>query len=123
VRAKQQRFRMAGVDPDEACRKVAPILMHGDAAFAGQGVLAETLNFHDLDGFSVGGTVHVIVNNRIGFTTEPHALWSGASPPTWPSGLPIPIFHVNGEDPEAVVRVARIAMEYRYRFGSTWSST
>ncbi|HEX6201066.1 MAG TPA: 2-oxoglutarate dehydrogenase E1 component [Thermoanaerobaculia bacterium] len=118
VWAKQQRHRVAGAGGVEACRKVAAILMHGDAAFAGQGVLAETLNFHDLDGFSVGGLVHVIVNNWIGFTTEPHALWSWRFTTDVAKRLPVPIFHVNGEDPEAVVRVARIAMDYRYRFGS-----
>jgi 2-oxoglutarate dehydrogenase E1 component len=117
VWAKQRRFAVEQ-GTGEAWRKVAPVLMHGDAAFAGQGVLAETLNFHDLDGYSVGGMIHVIVNNWIGFTTEPHALWSWRYTTEVAKRLPIPIFHVNGEDPEAVVRAARIAIDYRYRFGS-----
>jgi 2-oxoglutarate dehydrogenase E1 component len=120
VWAKQQRYRVeGGCEPGApACRKVAPILMHGDAAFAGQGIVAETLNFAELDGFSVGGMVHVVVDNWIGFTTEPHALWSWRFTTDVAKRLPIPIFHVNGEDPEAVVRVARIAMDYRYAFDS-----
>ncbi|HEX2163818.1 MAG TPA: 2-oxoglutarate dehydrogenase E1 component [Thermoanaerobaculia bacterium] len=114
VRAKQQRLRLAGAPAEE---RVVPILLHGDAAFAGQGILAETLNLASLDGFSVGGTLHVVVNNRIGFTTEPHALHSGAFATDVARRLPIPIFHLNGEDLRAVVRVARLAVEYRHRFG------
>ncbi|HUO85776.1 MAG TPA: 2-oxoglutarate dehydrogenase E1 component [Thermoanaerobaculia bacterium] len=114
VRAKQQRLRLAG-EPGE--RQVVPIFLHGDAAFAGQGILAETLNLANLDGFSVGGTVHVVVNNRIGFTTEPEALHSGAFATDVARRLPVPIFHVNGEDLRAVVRVARLAIDYRSRFG------
>ncbi|MFP3938814.1 MAG: 2-oxoglutarate dehydrogenase E1 component [Thermoanaerobaculia bacterium] len=116
VWAKQQRYRVEG-DP-EGWRRVAPVLMHGDAAFAGQGILAETLNLAALPGFSVGGMVHVVVNNLIGFTTEPEALWSWRFTTDVAKRLPVPIFHVNGEDPEAVVRVARIAMDYRYAFAS-----
>jgi 2-oxoglutarate dehydrogenase E1 component len=116
VWAKQRRFALAGAD--DPTRKAVPIIMHGDAAFAGQGVLAETLNFAHLDGFTVGGTIHVIVNNWIGFTTEPHALWSWRFATDVAKRLPVPIFHVNGEDPDAVVRVARIAMDYRFHFGS-----
>jgi 2-oxoglutarate dehydrogenase E1 component len=114
VRAKQRRLSLAGEPGEEL---VVPILLHGDAAFAGQGILAETLNLAALDGFAVGGTVHVVVNNRIGFTTEPAALHSGAFATDVARRLPIPIFHVNGEDLRAVVRVARLAMEYRFRFG------
>jgi len=118
VWAKQQRLRVETADETSGWRRVVPILMHGDAAFAGQGVLAETLNFADLAGYSVGGMVHVVVNNLIGFTAEPEALWSWRFTTEVAKRLPIPIFHVNGEDPEAVVRVARIAVDYRYEFGS-----
>ena len=114
VRAKQRRLDLAGEPGSEL---VVPILLHGDAAFAGQGILAETLNLASLGGFSVGGTVHVVVNNRIGFTTEPEALHSGAFATDVARRLPVPIFHVNGEDLRQVVRVARLAVEYRYRFG------
>ncbi|HEX3555467.1 MAG TPA: 2-oxoglutarate dehydrogenase E1 component [Thermoanaerobaculia bacterium] len=113
VRAKQVRLG------DERNHDVVfPIVLHGDAAFAGQGVLAETLNMADLHGYRVGGTVHVIVNNLIGFTTEPKALHSSRFASDVARRLPIPIFHVNGEDPDAVARVARIAVDYRYAFKS-----
>ncbi|UCF37696.1 MAG: 2-oxoglutarate dehydrogenase E1 component [Acidobacteriota bacterium] len=97
---------------------VLPILMHGDAAFAGQGILAEVLNLCSLEGFSVGGTVHVIVNNLIGFTASPHELHSSRFASDVAKRVPIPIIHVNGEDPDAVVRAAHLAIEYRYTFGS-----
>ncbi|MBV8200932.1 MAG: 2-oxoglutarate dehydrogenase E1 component [Acidobacteria bacterium] len=112
VRAKQTRL------DDRDFTKVMPIVLHGDAAFAGQGILAETLNLADLDGYRVGGTVHVIVNNLIGFTTEPRALHSSRFASDVAKRLPIPIFHVNGEDPDAVVRVAALAVDYRYAFHS-----
>ncbi len=112
VRAKQARLGDAGGE------RVVPIVMHGDAAFAGQGIVAETLNLADIAGFSVGGTVHVVVNNLIGFTTEPAALHSGRYAADVAKRLPIPIFHVNGEDPDAVLRAGRLAMEYRYAFHS-----
>ena len=111
VRAKQTRHKGESVQ-----RKVVPIVIHGDAAFAGQGLLAETLNFADLPGFRVGGTIHVIVNNLIGFTTEPYALHSSRFASDVAKRLPIPIFHVNAEDPEAVVRVAAMAAEFRDAF-------
>ena len=98
--------------------KVVPIVMHGDAAFAGQGITAETLNIAELDGFRVGGTLHVVVNNLIGFTTEPHALHSSRFSTAVARRLEVPILHVNGEDPDAVVRAARIAVDYRYAFAS-----
>ncbi len=116
VWAKQQRIRIER--GEDGTQKVLPIVMHGDAAFAGQGILAETLNFAHLDGYSVGGTVHIVVNNLIGFTTEPKALWSWRYSTDVAKRLPVPIFHVNGEDPEQVVRVAKIAVDYRYAFGS-----
>jgi 2-oxoglutarate dehydrogenase E1 component len=112
VRAKQTRLG----DSDWA--QVMPVVLHGDAAFAGQGILAETLNLADLPGFQVGGTVHVIVNNLIGFTTEPRCLHSGRFASDVAKRLPIPIFHVNGDDPDAVVRVAALAVDYRYAFHS-----
>ncbi|HEV7515344.1 MAG TPA: thiamine pyrophosphate-dependent enzyme, partial [Thermoanaerobaculia bacterium] len=111
ARAKQVR---AG---DEPGRKVVPILLHGDAAFAGQGVLAETLNLSALPGFDVGGTIHVLVNNLIGFTAEPKALQSSRFASDVARRLPVPIFHVNGEDAAAVLRVAALALDYRYAFG------
>ena len=112
ARAKQTRLG------EEGQRRVLPILLHGDAAFAGQGTAAETLNLATLRGFSVGGTVHVIVNNLIGFTANPEDLYASRFASDVAKRLPIPIFHVNAEDPEAVVRVARLAVEYRYAFSS-----
>ncbi|MBI4467377.1 MAG: 2-oxoglutarate dehydrogenase E1 component [Acidobacteria bacterium] len=112
VRAKQTRLGENGPG------RVLPVLLHGDAAFAGQGVAAEALNLAGVEGFSVGGTVHVIVNNLIGFTTGPKELHSSRFAADVAKRLPIPIFHVNAEDPEAVVRVGRLVVEYRYAFGS-----
>ncbi|HEX4960277.1 MAG TPA: 2-oxoglutarate dehydrogenase E1 component [Thermoanaerobaculia bacterium] len=113
VRAKQVRL-----GDEKKHEAVFPIVLHGDAAFAGQGVLAETLNLADLHGYRVGGTVHVIVNNLIGFTTEPKALQSSRFASDVAKRLPIPVFHVNGEDPDAVARVAQMAIDYRYAFKS-----
>ena len=90
--------------------------MHGDAAFAGQGLVAESLELSELTGFSTGGTIHLIVNNQIGFTTAPSAARSSPYPSDVAKGVQAPIFHVNGDDPEAVVEVARIAAEYRREF-------
>jgi len=112
VRGKQTRLGQEGP------RRVLPILLHGDAALAGQGTAAETLNLATLRGFSVGGTVHVVVNNLVGFTANPEDLYASRFASDVAKRLPIPIFHVNGEDPEAVVRVARLAVEYRYAFSS-----
>jgi 2-oxoglutarate dehydrogenase E1 component len=112
VRAKQRRLG------DTERDQVVPIVLHGDAAFAGQGITAETLNFATVPGYDVGGTVHVIVNNLIGFTTEPRSLHSSRFASDAARRLPIPIFHVNGEDPDAVSRVAQMAMDYRYTFHS-----
>jgi len=92
--------------------------MHGDAAFAGQGILAETLNMAGVEGFTVGGAVHIIVNNLLGFTTIPRDLHSSRFSSDLAKRLPIPIFHVNAEDPEAVARVGRMALEYRNTFGT-----
>jgi 2-oxoglutarate dehydrogenase E1 component len=98
--------------------EVVPIIMHGDAAFAGQGIWAETLNFSGLKGFSVSGAVHIIVNNLIGFTTTPGELHTSRFASDLAKRQAVPILHVNSEDPEAVLRVARLAMEFRYQFGS-----
>ncbi|MGH9591354.1 MAG: 2-oxoglutarate dehydrogenase E1 component, partial [Terracidiphilus sp.] len=112
TRAKQERFAGCGQD----C--VMPVLIHGDAAFAGQGISAEALNLASVDGFSVGGSVHVIVNNLIGFTAGPAESNSSRYASDVAKRLPAPIFHVNGEDVDAVIRVARLAAEYRYAFHS-----
>ena len=99
-------------------RKYLPLLVHGDAAFAGQGIVAETLNFADLPGYTVGGTVHIIANNLIGFTTVPRESHSSRFAAQLARRQSIPIFHVNGEDVDAVIRIGRIALEYRYTFGT-----
>jgi 2-oxoglutarate dehydrogenase E1 component len=112
ARAKQMRYGENGR------RQVIPVVMHGDTAFAGQGVWAETLNMSGVEGFTVGGSVHIIVNNLIGFTTVPREAHSSRFSSDLSKRLPIPIFHVNAEDPDAVVRVGRMAIEYRYAFGS-----
>ena len=95
---------------------VLPVLLHGDAAFAGQGVVAEVLNLSDIKGYRVGGTIHVIVNNQLGFTTPPTAARSSEYSTDVAKMVQAPIFHVNGDDPEAVVRVARLAFAYRQAF-------
>lgn len=100
-------------------QQVIAITMHGDAAFAGQGIAAETLNMSSLAPYTVGGSVHILVNNLIGFTTTPQESHSSRFASDLAKRLPIPIFHVNAEDPEAVVRMGRMALEYRYAFGES----
>jgi 2-oxoglutarate dehydrogenase E1 component/2-oxoglutarate decarboxylase len=95
---------------------VLPVLLHGDAAFAGQGVVAETFNLSEVPGYEVGGTVHVVVNNQLGFTTAPELGRSSVYPTDVAKMVQAPIFHVNGDDPEAAVRVMRLAFEFRNRF-------
>jgi 2-oxoglutarate dehydrogenase E1 component len=115
ARAKQIRAALT-VGEDSAHDQVLPITMHGDAAFAGQGILAECLVLGALPGFDVGGTIHILVNNLLGFTALPGESNASRFASDIAKRLPIPIFHVNAEDPDAVVRVARIAAEYRHRF-------
>ncbi len=112
TRAKQERIGKGGKEA------ILPMIIHGDAAFAGQGILAETLNMATLHGYNVGGTIHVIVNNLLGFTALPEESNSSRFSTDIAKRLPIPIFHVNAEDPDAVVRVAAIAAEYRHHFHS-----
>ena len=111
VRAKQDK-----INKGESGFTVLPLLMHGDSAFAGQGVVAETLNLSQLRGYRTGGTVHVVVNNQVGFTTSPAAARSSLYCTDVARMVSAPIFHVNGDDPEACVRVARLAVEYRQAF-------
>ena len=112
VRAKQQQRN------DTERTEVLGILLHGDAAFAGQGVVGETFAFSALRGYRTGGTIHIIVNNQIGFTTSPHYSRSSPYPTDVAKMVMAPIFHVNGDDPEAVVHAARIATEFRQAFGT-----
>jgi 2-oxoglutarate dehydrogenase E1 component len=93
-----------------------PIVIHGDAAFAGQGIWAETMNLGSIDGYSVGGGIHIVVNNLIGFTAEPEETNSTRFSTDLAKRLPVPIFHVNAEDPAAVMRIATLAADYRYQF-------
>ncbi len=112
ARARQERIGENGR------REILPLIIHGDAAFAGQGIWAETLNLASIDGYNVGGTVQVVVNNLLGFTATPEESNSSRFATDLAKRLPIPIFHVNAEDPEAVVRVAEIAANYRQTFAS-----
>jgi 2-oxoglutarate dehydrogenase E1 component len=110
VRAKQDRLNIKDLF------SVLPILLHGDASFAGQGINFETLQLSQLRGYRTGGTVHIVVNNQVGFTTAPHASRSSRYSTDVAKTIEAPVFHVNGDDPEACVRVARLAFEYRQVF-------
>jgi 2-oxoglutarate dehydrogenase E1 component len=112
VRAKQDQHG----DPPDQRISVMPLLMHGDAAFAGQGVVAECFGLSDLKGYRTGGSVHFIVNNQIGFTTYPRYSRSSPYPSDLAKMIDAPIFHVNGDDPEAVVFAAKVATEFRQKF-------
>lgn len=110
VRAKQ------AIEKDKLGVKYMPILIHGDAAFAGQGVVAETLNLMNIEGYTTGGTFHIVINNQIGFTTLPNESRSTLYATDLAKGFQIPIFHVNGDDPEAALRVVKLCLEYRQKF-------
>ncbi|HEX4004946.1 MAG TPA: 2-oxoglutarate dehydrogenase E1 component [Acidobacteriaceae bacterium] len=112
ARARQDRMGADGAE------RVLPIVIHGDAAFAGQGIWAETMNLAGVDGYSVGGGIHIVVNNLIGFTAEPEESNSTRFSTDLAKRLAVPIFHVNAEDPAAVVRIAALAADYRYEFHS-----
>ena len=119
VRAKQDLLRDAtgtDVPKDNVTDTIIPVLIHGDAAFAGQGVVAETLNCSQLQGYHTGGTIHLVINNQIGFTTGPSEARSSTYATDVARLIEAPIFHVNGDDPEACVRVARLALDYRQVF-------
>ena len=113
-RARAWQIRMG--DPGK--QQVLPIILHGDAAFAGQGITAESLNMASLAGYNIGGTMHIITNNLLGFTANPDESNSTRFATDLAKRLPIPIFHVNGEDPDTAMRIAAIAAEYRQRFHS-----
>ena len=113
-RARARQTRLG----DEGPKQILPMLLHGDAAFAGQGVTAETLNFACINGYSVGGTIQVITNNLLGFTANPDESNSSRFASDLAKRLPIPIFHVNAEDLDAVIRIAEIAALYRQKFAS-----
>src|SRR5690606_5056045 len=114
TRAKQSNRRVRELERDE--NLVVPILIHGDAAFSGQGVVAETLNLAKLRGYRTGGTLHIIANNQVGFTTDPRDARSTDYASDVARGFDIPVFHVNADDAEACLAVVRLAMAFREKF-------
>jgi 2-oxoglutarate decarboxylase len=116
ARAKQDAWELAGAKREEVIDRALPVLLHGDAAFAGQGIVMETLQLADLHGYRTGGTIHIIINNQIGFTTSPEDSRSSIYSTDVARMTQIPIFHINGDDPEAAYRVLRIALDYRQEF-------
>jgi 2-oxoglutarate dehydrogenase E1 component len=111
ARARQEQ---GGLDDHQ---RVVPVLLHGDAAFAGQGIVAETLNMSQLEGYSTGGTIHIVINNQIGYTTAPADARSTRYSTDVAKMLMVPIFHVHGENPEALAHVITLAADYRHTFG------
>ena len=117
VRARQDAMqRDEGAPREGVIDRALPVLLHGDAAFAGQGIVMETLNFADLKGYRTGGTIHIIINNQIGFTTSPDKGRSTIYSTDVARMTQLPIFHINGDDPEAAYRVLRIALDFRQEF-------
>ncbi|MFF2347823.1 2-oxoglutarate dehydrogenase E1 component [Pseudarthrobacter sp. NPDC058119] len=117
VRAKQDQLVAAGMTREEARRRVLPVLLHGDAAFTGQGVVYETLNLQNLAPYDVGGSVHIVQDNRLGFTATPFQLRSTLWPSDVVKGFDVPVIHTDADDVDANLVAARIAFEYRERFG------
>jgi 2-oxoglutarate decarboxylase len=116
VRARQDALELGGSKREEVIDCALPVLLHGDAAFAGQGIVMETLQLAGLDGYGTGGTIHIIINNQIGFTTSPEASRSSIYSTDVAKMTQLPIFHINGDDPEAAFRVLRIALDFRQEF-------
>ena len=116
VRARQDAWELAGAKREEVVARALPVLLHGDAAFAGQGIVMETLQLADLKGYRTGGTIHIIVNNQIGFTTAPEASRSSIYSTDVAKMTQLPIFHINGDDPEAAFRCLRMALDFRKDF-------
>ncbi len=117
VRARQDAMeRDEGTPREQVIDRTLPVLLHGDAAFAGQGIVMETLNLADLKGYRTGGTIHIIINNQIGFTTSPQAGRSTIYSTDVARMTQLPIFHINGDDPEAAFRVLRLALDFRQEF-------
>ena len=117
-KARSKQDRIEALDLDAPRTHVLPLLLHGDAAFAGQGIVAECFGLSGLRGYRTGGTIHFIVNNQIGFTTSPRFARSSPYPSDVAKMVEAPIFHVNGDDPEAVVYAAKVATEFRQKFGA-----
>ena len=117
VRARQDDLKdRVGLPREESIDRAMPVLLHGDAAFAGQGIVMETLNLANLRGYRTGGTIHIIINNQIGFTTSPEAGRSTIYSTDVARMTQLPIFHINGDDPEAAYRALRISLDYRQEF-------